>query len=293
MVSLIERFGTSFFFPSYVFHFILGENSSVVPSNVSSDPALDSSSTDPATSSDADPSVQAVPPPTCLGKRKRNAEKDAKPNMNLYLHNMVAHIPDCFESMDFKNCNTERFEGFLAFMKTVFNNSTNRNPSLPQVVLQVFIRHHFRGVSTGYKGKYFHPLYSKIAKHFSEHHSMKELTIERTLENGHEVDALVKTLKEREYSQFHISDGSILFDTLEAAEELQSGMTPELASLRVDIAERYDDPCAGEWDEQHDDSQDEHSDESCDERSDDSFESEEWEDESDCDMYSVTDAFIY
>lgn len=182
--------------------------------------------------------------PTCLGKRKRNTEKAVQQAvMNLYLHNMVLHIPDFFESMDFKNSNTERFEGFLAVMKKVLNDSTNRNPNHPHAVLQVFIRHHFRGVGAEYKGKYYHPLYSKITRHFSKSHVMKELQLKRTPANAVDLDALLKTLKADGYSQFVVSsDGSVLFDTLDDAQQLQAGLTPDLSSFRVDIEELYDDP---------------------------------------------------
>src|SRR5690606_10551283 len=65
-----------------------------------------------------------------LGKRKRQLDEEPKSAvMSLYLHNIVTHIPEMFECMDFKNSNTERFEGFLAFVKKTLNDSTNRNPS--------------------------------------------------------------------------------------------------------------------------------------------------------------------
>lgn len=149
--------------------------------------------------------------------------------MNLYLHNLVLHTPDFFESMDFKNCSTERFEGFLALMKKVLNDSTNRNPTHAQAVLQVLVRHHFRAVGTDYKGKYFHPLYSKISKHFLERHEMRELSIDRTDGNSDDLDALITTLSAHGYSQFFtVRPGSIQFETLEDAQQLQAGLTPTL-----------------------------------------------------------------
>lgn len=117
----------------------------------------------PVTSTE--PLSNSSAPNSYLGKRKRQNDEEPKAGMmNLYLHNIVGHIPDFFECMDFKNSNTERFEGFLAFMKKTLNDSTNRNPSHEQAALEVFTRHHFRGVGARYKGKYYHPLYSKIAR---------------------------------------------------------------------------------------------------------------------------------
>lgn len=169
------------------------------------------------------------------GKRKRANDDEPKSGMmNLYLHNLVAHIPDFFECMDFKNSSTERFEGFLAFSKKTLNDSTNRNPSHEQAAQEVFIRHHFRGVGTCYKGKYYHPLYSKIAKHFSEFHSMHEVFVLQTGDNDSEVAALMRTLVDKGYTQFSVlQDGRILFHTVEEAEEVFSGLTPELDALRV------------------------------------------------------------
>lgn len=164
---------------------------------------------------------------------------------------MITHIPDFFEAVDFKNSNTERFEGFLAFMKTTLNSSTDRNPSNEQAIREVFIRHHYRGVQSRYSGKYHHPLYSKIARHFSEFHQMSEVSILHTTDNECDVDSLLETLRTLGYTAYFytLQNGRAMFNTLHAAQEVFSGMTPELVALRASVDEDSDDSSEDSEDE--------------------------------------------
>lgn len=155
--------------------------------------------------------------------------------MNLYIHNIVAHIPEFFESMDFKNINTERFEGFLAITKQILNGSTNRKPSDIQPAREVFIRHHFRAVGLEFKSKYHHPLYSRISKIFREKHTIKEIRIGYTSANRVEVDALVSLIEELGHKDFVVSEEEVYFNTMEDSTNLQRGMTPDLQRLHCPI----------------------------------------------------------
>ena len=59
---------------------------------------------------------------------------------DLYLHSLIAHVPDCFEVMDLHNLSTERGEGFFAFMKHVLLRLTGRDLRNEQVLREVLIR---------------------------------------------------------------------------------------------------------------------------------------------------------
>ena len=59
---------------------------------------------------------------------------------DLYLHSLVAHVPDCFEVMDLHNLSTERGEGFFAFMKHVLLRLTGRDLRNEQVLREVLVR---------------------------------------------------------------------------------------------------------------------------------------------------------
>lgn len=199
-------------------------------------PASSQSSVPSTTVDDENCETQLHP---SLGKRKRGQkEKDAKPNMNLYVHNIVAHIPDFFELLDFKNSATERFEGFLASVKKTLNDSTNRDPSHEQAIQEVFLRHYFRAIGLRYQGKFSYPLYSKISKHFSQHHEFKELSIDINEQNLNDVKSFLSHLSSLGYSHlYNVEFTRVSFSTLEAAQELQAGLSPNLAALRLSAHE--------------------------------------------------------
>jgi hypothetical protein len=73
-------------------------------------------------------------------KKEGTIQKNIDTLYDLYLHSLVAHVPDCFEVMDLHNLSTERGEGFFAFMKHVLLRLTGRDLRNDQVLREVLIR---------------------------------------------------------------------------------------------------------------------------------------------------------
>lgn len=81
---------------------------------------------------------------------------------------------------------------------------------------------------------------------------MKEVFVHRTSDNKAEVAALVKTLPDKGYTQFSLlRDGRLLFETVEEAAEVFSGLTPELDALRVRVNGESDSDESDDDDEEY------------------------------------------
>jgi len=101
--------------------------------------------------------------------------------MNLYLHTIVTHLADFYQSMDFKNSSTERGEAFLASMKHIFLRFTSRDFTKAQTMREVLIRHCWQAkiVPTLRSTGDSHTTYSRISRSF-DRHVFQELEFDTT-----------------------------------------------------------------------------------------------------------------
>src|SRR5690606_11291485 len=106
--------------------------------------------------------------PSSRQKRKRNKNEKYDSLMDLYFHELVAHIAIFYESMDFKNSCAERGEAFLCWMKRVFGSFTNKNLEDCSATREIPIRQHYRSEVDELFEDY-DALRSRISSHFAKH----------------------------------------------------------------------------------------------------------------------------
>jgi hypothetical protein len=141
--------------------------------------------------------------------------------MNLYLHAIVGHLADFYESLDFKNSSTERGEAFLASMKHIVLRFTGRDFTEPQTMREVLIRHCWqaRVVPKLRSTIKYQTTSSRISRAFDGHvfHELK-FDFSTNSQLKQEVLALVKHLQDdfcyESDKYWKFDDQSITFNTV-------------------------------------------------------------------------------
>lgn len=137
--------------------------------------------------------------------------------MDLYMHNVVSHAAEFYEKMDFRNASTERYEGFLAFVKRILKYSSNRNLGKAQALREVFVRLHYRDQAMHKDPKRPSSVFSRIDREFSNF-EFREIVIPVTDNNRSEVESYTSTLEKhgflKEESIWVLCDSSLSFSTV-------------------------------------------------------------------------------
>ena len=186
---------------------------------------VDSSTTTPTTSTTLTTPITTTTTTETAGAKKRKrseAPKEEKKEtiMDLYLHSIVFHMPVMFEKIDFKNTNTERFEGFLAVLKHILRDFSNRDLKTDQPFREVIIRHVFKARKIKETGT-VNKTESEITKVFKQH-KFTELEILSADHEKREVESLFNVLKGLDYvagEDWQEAEGKITFHTMTGVEK--------------------------------------------------------------------------
>lgn len=159
--------------------------------------------------------------PTRKRKRKKNGEPAIETIMDIYLHSICIHMPQFYEKMDFRNANTERAEGFLAKLKHILADFSNRNLADDQPLREVVVRHAIKGSTADDKDDEGF-VRGRIGNSFSNH-VFSELAISYANYPPEEVNALLEVLVQNGYTErkdWNRTSTSILFSTIEGTVKL-------------------------------------------------------------------------
>lgn len=140
--------------------------------------------------------------------------------MNLYLHNIITHVPSYFESSDFKNASVERFEAFLAIVKKILLHSTSRDVCRQEPIQEIVTRHVFRQY-----GEIRCKKATKLAQLFRQH-EFRELAFCASDDEG-DVNSFLNTLLSFGYKEgenWKRENGAIVFRTVDSVRNFHASL---------------------------------------------------------------------